>query len=87
MRPSGEGEKELKMDSEAWKRSRLGINKFVGDRRSGVVHERLFKKSKCRIEEIPTDSLVFFGPDTFAEAEAKGFSPCLACLPYNQKSK
>lgn len=72
------------MDSKAGKRSKLGINKFVGDRRSGIVHEWLFKRWKCGIGEIPTDSLAFFVPDTLEEAEGKGFSPCAACLPFNQ---
>jgi methylphosphotriester-DNA--protein-cysteine methyltransferase len=87
LRPAGEGEKELKMDSEEWKRSKLGVNKFVGDRRWGVVHEWLFKKAECQIGEIPTEALEFFSPDTLEEAEAKGFRPCPHCLPYNQKKK
>jgi hypothetical protein len=85
--PRGEGKEELKMASKPWKRSKLGVNKFVGDLRSRIVHEWLFKSWKCGIREIPTDSLAFFGPDTLQEAETKGFSPCAACLPFNQKSK
>jgi len=72
------------MDSKSWKRSKLGVNKFVGDRRSGIVHRWLYKKPKCGIEEIPIDSLAFFDPDTLEEAEAKGFGPCPACLRFEQ---
>ena len=59
--------------------------KFVGDRRSGIVHGSLIGMQKCRIREIPTVSLVFFDPDTLEQATAKGFAPCPACLPFNQK--
>jgi hypothetical protein len=73
------------MDSKIWKRSKLGVNKFVGDQRSGIFHEWLFKKSECGIGEIPTESLVFFDPDTLEQAIARGLAPCPACLPFNQK--
>ncbi len=75
------------MESKPWIRSKLGVNKFVADRRWGVVHEWLFKKDACGIGEIPTEALEFFSPDTLEEAEAKGFTACPHCLPYNQKMK
>ncbi len=75
------------MGSNPWKRSKLGVAKFVGNRRSMTVHEWRFRTPECGIEEVPTEAVQFFGPDTLEEAEAKGFSPCPSCLPYNQKMK
>ena len=67
------------------KRSKLGVKKFVGDRRSGIVHGSLIGMQKCQFREIPTESLVFFDPDTMEEATVRGFAPCPACLRFNQK--
>ena len=75
------------MDSAPWKCFKLGATKFVGNRISMTVHEWSFRTPECGIEEVPKDSLVFFGPDTLAEAESKGFTACQHCLPYNQKRK
>ena len=75
------------MESKPWIRSKLGVNKFVGDLRWGVVHEWLFKKDLCQVSEIPTEVLVFFDPDTLEAAQAKGFKPCPHCMPYNQGGK
>ena len=66
------------------KRSKLGVKKFVGDRRSGIVHGSLLGIQKCQFREIPTASLVFFEPDTLEQAKAEGFAPCLACLRFEQ---
>ncbi len=73
------------MESSPLKRSKLGINKFVGNLKAMIVHEWFFRTPECGIEEIPTEALELFGPDTLEEAEAKGFTACPHCLPYNQK--
>ena len=72
------------MESAPKRISKLGVAKFVGDRRWAIVHEWLFKKEECNIVEIPVDSMVFFDPDILEEAERNGFKPCPRCLPHNQ---
>jgi len=72
------------METKSLKRSHLGVNKFVGDRRSGIVHGSLIGMQKCQFGEIPTESLVFFDPDTLEQAKADGFAPCPACLRFEQ---
>ncbi len=69
------------------KRSKLGVAKFVGNLKAMTVHEWFFRTPECGIEELPTEALELFGPDTLEEAEAKGYTACPHCLPYNQQRK
>ncbi len=73
------------MKSSPLKRLKLGVAKFVGNRKAMSVHEWFFRTPECGIEEIPAEVLEFFSPDTLEAAEAMGFNPCPHCLPYNQK--
>lgn len=78
---------EAPVPSAPWKRSQLGINKFVGNLKGMTVHERLFRTPEWGIEEIPAEAIEFFSPDTLEAVEAIGFTACPRCLPYNQKIK
>ncbi len=72
------------MDSNYLKRSKVGVTKFLGDRRSGIVHGSMIGLLKCGFREIPDQSLEFFDPDTLEGAVARGYKPCPSCLPLNQ---
>ncbi len=81
------GREEAPMKSAPFIRSTLGVAKFVRNRKEMTVHEWLFRTPECGIEEIPTEALELFGPDTLEEAETKGYTACPHCLQYNQKRK
>lgn len=55
-------------------------HRFVGDKRSMLVHDLSAEKEGCRIDEIvEAEAVALFGPDEAAEARNRGYRPCPHC--------
>jgi hypothetical protein len=60
--------------------SRFEHHRYVGDKRTGVVHDLDQAADGCRIDElIASERFSSFGPDTLPEARNRGYRPCPHC--------
>lgn len=56
-------------------------HRYVGDKRSMVVHDTENESEACAIDEIvAAEAVALFGPDTLPEARNRGYRPCESCL-------
>ena len=54
--------------------------RFVGDKRSQIVHDLDHATDGCRIDELmAAETFVSFGPDTLVEASNRCYKPCRTC--------
>ena len=59
---------------------RFEHNRYVGDKRSRVVHDLDAATDACGIDELmASEQFAAFGPDTLAEARNRGYRPHKAC--------
>jgi hypothetical protein len=65
------------------KPTRFEHNRFLGDKRTLVVHDLDHPSDECAISElVASERFLTFGPDTLAEARNRGYRPCKrGCLP------
>jgi hypothetical protein len=59
--------------------------RFIGDKKKKIVHDTLFEADlirlkACHIDELISDDIQTFGPDSLAEAKSQDFAPCPVCL-------
>jgi hypothetical protein len=60
--------------------SRFEHNRFVGDKRSQVVHDVDACDAPEVLEELmAAETFLCFGPDTLAEARNRGYHLCRRC--------
>ena len=60
--------------------TRFEHNRYVGDKRSRVVHDLDQAADGCAIDELmASERYAAFGPDTLAEASNRGYRPCPHC--------
>ena len=60
--------------------TRFEHNRFLGDKRSRVVHDLDEAGEACAIDELmASERFASFGPDTLAEARNRGYRPCRRC--------
>ncbi len=60
--------------------TRFEHHRYVGDKRSRVVHDLDHAADACAIDElVASERFASFGPDTLAEARNRGFRPCPRC--------
>lgn len=55
-------------------------NRFIGNKNTKEVHDLDNEKISCRINEIKTEHVVTFSPDTLATAKAAGYDNCAYCI-------
>ncbi len=56
--------------------------RFVGDKRTQVVHDLDNTTEGCEIADLlAAQTYVSFGPDTVVEASNRSYRPCRHCLP------
>ena len=62
------------------KLSRFEHNRYVGDKRTQVVHDIDACDGPAVIDELlAAETFLCFGPDTFPEARNRGYHACRAC--------
>jgi hypothetical protein len=55
-------------------------HRFVGDKRTFLVHDLENETERCDIDSIVTrESIQLFGPDHLVEARNRGFRSCPHC--------
>jgi hypothetical protein len=60
--------------------SKFEHHRYVGDKRTQVVHDLDACSSPEVIEELMgAETFLCFGPDTLAEARNRGYKPCRSC--------
>ena len=60
--------------------TRFEHHRYVGDKRSHLVHDLDQTAEQCHIDELMASAqFLAFGPDTLAEARNRGFRPCRHC--------
>jgi hypothetical protein len=60
--------------------SRFEHNRYLGDKRSRLVHDLDEAGEACDIPGLmASERFAAFGPDTPAEARNRGFRPCVLC--------
>jgi hypothetical protein len=60
--------------------SRFEHNRFLGDKRSRLVHDLDQAGEGCDIPELmASERFAAFGPDSVAEARNRGYRPCRRC--------
>lgn len=55
-------------------------NRYIGNTNTNEVHDLDNEKTGCRINEIKTDHIKTFIPDTHSEAKRQGFDNCAHCI-------
>ena len=59
---------------------RFEHNRYVGDKRTRVVHDLDSATDECRIDDLmASEEFAAFGPDTLSEARNRGYRPHRAC--------
>ena len=54
--------------------------RWLGDKRSMVVHDLDAGTDECAIDELmASEQFASFGPDELAEARNRGYHPCRRC--------
>ena len=62
--------------------TRFEHNRYVGDKRSRLVHDLDQAQDACAIDElVASERFAAFGPDTLPEAANRGYRPCRHCSP------
>ncbi|MGH8972631.1 MAG: hypothetical protein ACRD0C_05445 [Acidimicrobiia bacterium] len=62
--------------------TRFEHHRYVGDKRSRVVHDLDQATEACAIDElVASERFAAFGPDTVPEAANRGYRPCRHCAP------
>jgi hypothetical protein len=60
--------------------TRFEHHRYVGDKRSRVVHDLDRAAPACAINElVASERFAAFGPDTIPEAANRGYRPCPHC--------
>ncbi|MGH8992639.1 MAG: hypothetical protein ACRDZ7_14120 [Acidimicrobiia bacterium] len=60
--------------------TRFEHNRYVGDKRSRIVHDLDQAGDACAIDElVASERFAAFGPDTLPEAANRGYRPCGHC--------
>jgi hypothetical protein len=60
--------------------TRFEHHRYVGDKRSRVVHDLDQATEACAIDElVASERFAAFGPDTLPEAANRGYRPCPHC--------
>ena len=60
--------------------ARFRRHRWLGDKRSMVVHDLDAVGPGCRLDDLlASERFASFGPDTLAEARNRGFRPCPVC--------
>ena len=60
--------------------SRFEEHRFLGDKRTQVVHDLDGLAEACNLEELlAAERFAAFGPDTLPEARNRGYRPCPHC--------
>lgn len=61
--------------------TRFEHNRYVGDKRSRVVHDLDAAGDACNLDELmASERFASFGPDTLPEAANRGYRPCRWCV-------
>ena len=61
--------------------TRFEHNRFLGDKRSHVVHDLDAAGGACAIAElVASERFASFGPDALPEARNRGYRPCRYCV-------
>ena len=56
--------------------------RWLGDKRSQVVHDLDNSNDACAIDELmASEQFAAFGPDLLAEARNRCYHPCRHCVP------
>jgi hypothetical protein len=59
--------------------------RWLGDKRSQVVHDLDNSTEACRIDELmASEMFAAFGPDTLLEAQNRNYHPCRHCVPRDE---
>jgi len=59
---------------------RFEHNRYVGDKRSRLVHDLDAATEECRIDDLmASEQFAAFGPDSLAEARNRGYKPHPPC--------
>jgi len=59
---------------------RFEHNRYLGDKRTHLVHDLDAATDECRIDDLlASEQFAAFGPDTLAEARNRGYRPHRAC--------
>ncbi|HET7487468.1 MAG TPA: hypothetical protein VFJ85_06020 [Acidimicrobiales bacterium] len=62
--------------------ARFERHRWVGDKRSMVVHDLDGAQPGCAVDElVASGRFATFGPDTAAEAANRGYGQCRHCRP------
>ena len=60
--------------------TRFEHNRYVGDKRTHLVHDLDQSTDACRIDDLmASGQFQAFGPDTPVEARNRGYGPCPRC--------
>jgi len=60
--------------------TRFEHNRWLGDKRSMIVHDLDQAGEACQIDELmASEQFASFGPDLLAEARNRGYRPCRHC--------
>jgi hypothetical protein len=55
-------------------------NRYIGNKNTTEVHDLDNEKTGCQIDEIKTDHVKTFIPDTKEQAKSEGFDYCAHCI-------
>lgn len=61
-------------------RSPFKGSRYIGNTNTNEVHDLDNEKAVCQIDEIMSEHVRTFSPDTHAEAKRKGFDNCAYCI-------
>lgn len=61
--------------------TRFEEHRYLGDKRTQVVHDLDEAVEACRIDELmEAEAFAAFGPDSLPEARNRGYHPCRHCI-------
>lgn len=61
-------------------RSPFNGKRYIGNKNTMEVHDLDNEKAACQIDEIKTEHIVTFTPDTLSTAHSQGFDNCAHCI-------
>ena len=68
--------------SEASRPGRFRHHRWLGDKRTMVVHDLDSGREACEVDEVArSGQAATFGPDSLAEARNRGYRACAHCRP------
>lgn len=59
--------------------------RYIGNSNTEEVHDLDNENRNCQIDEIKTEHVVTFSPDTLSQAHKEGYDNCAYCIGYSQK--